>query len=323
MAGGLGRGEDLGGPEPRRPRLRPGQAEGLRPGHAALPLRRAARRPPQGLFGRRRDRPLPAPQRLRRPAADGLRLLRPARREPRDPHRRAPARLHRALDHQLPPAVPRLGHLDRLEPRALHPLARVLPLDPVDLPAPLRGRPRLPDRGRRAVVSQGPDRARQRAGDRRPLRALRDRGRAEEARAVVLPDHRLRRSPARRLRSPRVLARARRDDAAQLDRPLRGRRGSLPVRGAGDRLPRLHDPARHALRRHLLRPRSRAPRSRPPDRGHGERRRRSATTSPPRSANRPASAGTTNARRPASGSAAPSSTPSTASGSRCSSPTTC
>ena len=74
------------------------------------------------------------------------------------------------------------------------------------------------------VVPQGPDRARQRAGHRRPLRALRHPGRAAQPRAVVLPDHRVRRPPARRLRPARVLARARGHHAAQLDRPLRGRR---------------------------------------------------------------------------------------------------
>ena len=45
----------------------------------------------------------------------------------------------------------------------------------------------------------------------------------QEARAVVLQDHRLRRPAPRRLRDPRVLARPRRHHAAELDRPLRGR----------------------------------------------------------------------------------------------------
>ena len=69
------------------------------------------------------------------------------------------------------------------------------------------------------------------------------RGRAAPARAVVLPHHRLRRPPARRPRHDR-LARARQDDAAQLDRPQRRRRGQLPLRRAGDRLPGLHHTAR-------------------------------------------------------------------------------
>ena len=76
--------------------------------------------------------------------------------------------------------------------------AAVLPLDPVDLPQAARAGPRLPQGGRGQVVPPRPDRARQRAGHRRSLRALRARGRAAPARAVVLPDHRLRRPAARR-----------------------------------------------------------------------------------------------------------------------------
>ena len=68
-------------------------------------------------------------------------------------------------------------------------------------------------------------------------------GRAAQARAVVLPDHRLRRAAARRLRPARVLARARDHDAAQLDRPLRGRRGRLPLRGARTSTSRSSRPA--------------------------------------------------------------------------------
>ena len=117
-------------------------------------------------------------------------------------------------------------------------------------------------------MPQGRDRARQRAGRRRPLRALRHRGDPAQPRAVVLPHHRVRRPPAHRLRPARVLARARGDDAAQLDRPLRGRRGRLPLRRSRARLPGLHDPSRHPLRRHLLRPRPRASRAGAPDRRH-------------------------------------------------------
>ena len=60
------------------------------------------------------------------------------------------------------------------------------------------------------------------------LRALRDAGRAAPARAVVLPHHRLRRPAARRPRDDRLAA-SRGHDAAQLDRPLRGRRGDVRV----------------------------------------------------------------------------------------------
>ena len=66
-----------------------------------------------------------------------------------------------------------VGHLDRLDARVRHAPARVLPLDPVDLPAPVRARPGLPQGGGGQVVPQGRHRAGQRAGDRRPLRALR------------------------------------------------------------------------------------------------------------------------------------------------------
>ncbi len=102
----------------------------------------------------------------------------------------------------------------------------LLPLDAVDLPAPPRGGPRVPQERRRQVVPQGPDRARERAGHRRALRALRHRGRGAHARPVVLQDHRLRR-PAARRPGARAVARARRDDAAQLDRALARRRGPL------------------------------------------------------------------------------------------------
>ena len=42
-------------------------------------------------------------------------------------------------------------------------------------------------------------------------------------------------------------------DAAQLDRPLRGRRGDVHVPRDGRRLPGLHDAPRHAVRRDVLR----------------------------------------------------------------------
>ncbi len=119
------------------------------------------------------------------------------------------------------------------------------------------------------MVPERPDRPRERAGDRRPLRALRARGRGQEPGAVVLPDHRLRGRAARRDVAARVLARARADDAAQLDRPLRGRRAALPFRRARRGHPGLHDAAGHDLRRHVLRGRARAP-TRP---GPGRRQR--------------------------------------------------
>ena len=72
-------------------------------------------------------------------------------------------------------------------------------------------------------------RARQRAGHRGPLLALRFRGREARPHAVVLQDHRLRAGAARRPGPAHRLARAREAAAGQLDRPLRRRRGRVPA----------------------------------------------------------------------------------------------
>ena len=170
----------------------------------------------------------------------------------------------------VPAAVAPVGHLDRLVARVRDVRAALLPLDAVALPAAVRARARLPQGGGRQLVPGRRDRARQRAGHRRPLRALRHAGRDPPARAVVLPHHRLRRPAARRPRDDRV-ARARRHDAAQLDRPLRGRRGHVPLRGAGHRLPGLHHAPGHAVRRDLLRHGARAPRRAAAGRRHRAR----------------------------------------------------
>ena len=260
VAGGLGRRAHVGGLQ--RARRAP---QGLRARDASLPVRRAPHRPPEDLLAGRCGGALPPPQRLPRAASDGLRRLRAAGREPRDQDRSAPARLHRCLDPRVPAPAPALGRVDRLDARVRHPRAAHLPLDPVDLPAPVREGPRLPQGGRGQVVPQGRHRARQRAGDRGPLRALRHRGRGAPARAVVLPHHRLRGPPARGHGDDRVAA-ERGQDAGELDRPLRGRRGGLPLRGAGHRLPGLHHPPGHAVRRHLLRDGTGAPRRVPAQR---------------------------------------------------------
>ena len=303
-----------------RGRRRP--AEVVRAGDAPVPLGRAPHGPPEELLGRRRRRPLPPPQRPPRHAPDGLRRVRPPRREPRDQDRRAPARLDRRLDRGLPAPDARVGDLDRLVARVRHQRSALLPLDPVALPALPRARPRVPQGGRGQLVPQGRHRARQRAGHRRPLRALRHAGRGAPARAVVLPHHRLRRSPARRPRDDRLAA-PRRHDAAQLDRPLRGRGGHVPVRGARHGLHRVHDAPGHPLRRDVLRDGARAP-GRVPARRRDRARARRARVRQPRAERGPRRArATPSARRPASRSGARSSTPSTASRSRCTSPTTC
>src|SRR4029453_18143064 len=100
---------------------------------------------------------------------------------------------------------------------------RVLPLDPVAVPAVLRAGPLLPEERARELVSQGPDGAGERAGDPGLLRALRYAGRAPRPDAVVLQDHRLRPTPAGRHAGAHRVARARHHDAAELDRAGGGR----------------------------------------------------------------------------------------------------
>ena len=192
-------------------------------------------------------------------AADGLRLVRPAGRERGDPGGRSPARDHRARTSPTSARqMRRLGWaIDWDRVIAAHEPG-VLPLDAVALPEVLREGPRVPQGGAGQLVPERPDRPRERAGDRRALRALRRRGRGSQHGAVVLPDHGLRGRAAGRSRADR-LARAHEDDPAQLDRPLRGRRAPVPHRGAGRRRARLHDAARHDLRRDVLRARARAP----------------------------------------------------------------
>ncbi len=139
-----------------------------------------------------------------------------------------PADVVREQHRQDPLADAPHGLVDRLVARAVDGRSGVLPLDAVDLPAAVRPRAGVQAQLDGQLVPAGPDGARQRAGHRRALRALRLGGRVEDARAVVLQDHRLRRPAAGRHGDARVVAGARADDAAQLDRPLAGRRGAVP-----------------------------------------------------------------------------------------------
>ena len=86
----------------------------------------------------------------------------------------------------------KFAHQLRLEPDAEHLRPGVLPLDPVAVPEVPRARPGLPQGEPGQLVPGRPDRAGQRAGHRRPLRALRRRGHQARADPVVLQDHRLR-----------------------------------------------------------------------------------------------------------------------------------
>ncbi len=251
MAARLGGREGLPGVE------RAGAAEELRPRDAPVPVGVAAHGAHARVHDRRRRHALPRAKRDARPPSAGLRLVRPAGRERRDPRGRPPAREHRAQHrghHALVPAR-RLGV--RLGSPHLDARSRLLPLAAVAVPALPRARPRVPEGGAGEVVPERPDRARERAGEGGTLRALRRRGRVAAHGAVVLPDHGLRAGAPRRPRDGR-LARVDQGAPAQLDRPLGGRGDPVPDRGAGRGHPRLHDASGHALRRDLLRPRARA-----------------------------------------------------------------
>ena len=137
-----------------------------------------------------------------------------------------------------------LGDLDRLVARAGHHEPRYYRWTQWIFLELFARRPRLPQGGGRQVVPERPDGARQRAGGRE--------GRCERCGALVevrqLEQWFLRITDyAERLLSDLDgdrLARARQDDAAQLDRAQRGRRGDVPLRGARHRLPGVHDAAR-------------------------------------------------------------------------------
>ncbi len=121
----------------------------------------------------------------------------------------------------------------RLEPRARHLRAGLLRPRAGAVPRPLRGGARLPQAERGQLGSGRHDRARQRAGDRRPRLALGRSGRAAQAQPVVPEDHRFRRGAARRPRRARPVARQGPADAGELDRQEPGT--ALPVRARSSR----------------------------------------------------------------------------------------
>ena len=86
----------------------------------------------------------------------------------------------------------------RLVAPAAHQRPGVLPLDPVAVPEAARAGPGLPQVQPGELVPQRPDRAGQRAGRRRLLRALWRRGHQARADPVVLQGHRLRPAAAGR-----------------------------------------------------------------------------------------------------------------------------
>ena len=204
---------------------------------------------------------------LQRADADGLGRLRPAGRKRRDEERRAAGavdlRQHRL--HEGPDAGD--GARDRLVARGRRLRPGVLQVEPVAVPADARKGHRLPQDAGRQLGSGRPDGARQRAGDRRPRLAHRRGGREARDPRLLPQDHRLRGGAARVPRPDARLARAREDDAGELDRQEPGRALRLPARHprrrrrADRRRPdvRIHHARRHDHGRDVLRRRRRAP----------------------------------------------------------------
>ena len=165
----------------------------------------------------------------RRAAPDGLRLVRPARRERGDPRGRPPARDRRAQHRRHPRADEAAGLGDRLGPRGRRARARATTAGRSGcscsfFEAGLAYRKEAP-------VNWCPNDqtvlANEHVIDGRCERCG-TRGRGAEPGAVVLPDHRLRRRSCCDDLALMRLARADEDDPAQLDRPLRGRRDPVP-----------------------------------------------------------------------------------------------
>ena len=134
-------------------------------------------------------------------------------------------------------------------------------MEPVVVHAALRQGPRLQEDRRGELGPGGPDRARQRAGDRRARLAHRRAGGKARDPDVFFPHHRLFRRVARGAGRPAGLARTGQADAEELDWPLRGRARRLRVRarGRGPRALGVHHARRHADGGDLLRGRRGAP----------------------------------------------------------------
>src|SRR3989441_822911 len=243
----------------QRARRRSAAATVLQPHDVPLPVgRRPARRQHVRVHRRRHLRALQTARGFRRVRADRLRRLRHPLRELRALDRRPSGEADPAEHRDLPPPAAAFRRHVRLAPRALDHGSPLLQVDAVALPAVLQGGTGVPQAGRGQLVSGVQDRARERAGHQRLLRAApRRAGRAAVSRAVVLRHHPVRRAAVAEPGRAR-LVREHRRDAAQLDRAERGRRVRLrDARRGGDH--RLHDAARHRVRRHLHGARSRAP----------------------------------------------------------------
>ena len=106
--------------------------------------------------------------------------------------RNSPQRADTSEHRQLPPAAEARRPDGGLETRAVDHRSALLQVDAVGLPAALQAGAGLQEEGGGQLVPVRQDGARQRAGHRRRVRALRHDGGAAVPGAVVLPHHRLR-----------------------------------------------------------------------------------------------------------------------------------
>ena len=134
----------LGGARPLPGRRRQPAREALRADDVPLPERRPAHGPRRGVRAARRGGALLVAARLRGAEPDGLRLLRPARGERRDPQRRAPRHLHLRQHRQVDRVVQEVRRVLRLVAHLQHLRPGVLPLDAVAVPGVLQAGPGLP-----------------------------------------------------------------------------------------------------------------------------------------------------------------------------------
>ena len=194
------------------------------------PSRRAAHRAPEELRDRRRGRPLPPADGPPGPAPDGLRRVRAAGREQRDQDRRAPARLDRRVDRGLPAPVPRAGASRSTGRASSPPTSRATTAGPSG--SSCSSTSAAWPTASEAAVNWCPNDATVLANEQVIDGRCERCGTPVEARQLEQWFFRITDYADRLLDDlddDRV-ARARQDHAAQLDRPLRGRRGQFSLR---------------------------------------------------------------------------------------------